>query len=75
MSDMKQCLSLENSLAAFYIRMSLSSMTKKNLKNIALKLLDFCPLSIMIFISFQWYRMALDLIETKMYKPPQPKAV
>ena len=75
MSDLKQWLSLEISSAAFYIRTALSSASKNNLKNIALKLHDFLSSVDHDFMYFLWYRMALDLIETKMYKPRAPKAV
>ena len=73
LDDLKKWLSLEISTTAFHIRSSLSSMNKKNLKTLALKLHEFLSDVNEDFMYHQWYRMALDLIETKMYKIPKTK--
>ena len=59
-------------LAASFIRISLSSMRKKNLKALA----QYIHENILSeeYDEFSlWFRMNLDIIETRIYKPPPMK--
>ncbi len=58
--------------AAFLIRTSLVSMNKRHLKQIADYISDNLANHTNEFLYTQWYLMALDIIETKLYKPPIP---
>ena len=70
MSNIKQWLSLNICSASFNIRTCLSGMNKKNLKITAYEINEFLSSTGDDFLYFQWYRMALDIIESKLYKPP-----
>ena len=72
MSNIKRWFSFEISNAAFNIRSCLSVMNKKNLKETAFQINEFLSSTDDDFIYFQWYKLALDIIESKLYKPPKP---
>ena len=72
MSNIQQWVSLELNNAAFNIRSVLSGMNKKSLKKTASQIGDFLSEAEEDFIYFTWYKMALDIIETKLYHPPEP---
>ena len=74
-SNIKHWLHTDAGSAAFNIRKSLASMRKCNLKKIAMQLNDILSCVDSDFFYFQWFRMALDIIETKMYKLPKAKKV
>ena len=72
MSNLQQWVSFEITSAAFYIRSVLSGMNKKSLKETAIQINNFLSETDEDFIYFTWYKMALDIIETKLYNPPEP---
>ena len=72
MSNIQQWVTFEIKSASFNIRSSLSGMNKKTLKNTALQINDLLSEADDDFIYFTWYKMALDIIETKLYKPILP---
>ena len=75
LSNIKLCLDMDPGSSAFNIRKLLTSMRKSHLKKIALQLNEFLSNVSCDFLYFQWYRMALDIIETKLYILPKSKKV
>ena len=57
--------------ASNYIRISLSSVNKKHSKRIADYINDFLNNNSSEFPYIQWYLMALDIIECKLFKEPK----
>ena len=66
---------LNNSIrnAANYIRVVLSSMKKKHMKELACHFREILEGEGDDYSSLQWYMIALDIIETRLYKPPPEK--
>ena len=56
--------------AFYYIRILLSSQSKKNLKSLACEFLDLTDVG--DSYRFQLFKMALDIIDCKIYRPPKP---
>ena len=55
--------------AGFFIRVSIKSFKKSALKFISTNIYDFVSNKPNDFPNHQWYNMALDLIESRIYKP------
>ena len=74
LNDIEQWLFYDPMSASSNIRIALSSMKKSHLKSVALQLNDFLSGVSQNFMFYQWYRLALDIIETKVYKTPKIKS-
>lgn len=60
--------------ASKFIRVSLANMPKRDLKSLAIEINNLI-LDDDAEAHSLWFTMMLDIIETKLYKPPAPKAV
>ena len=73
LKQLKKLLNTHLSEALNFIRVSVTSFKKKELKKLADAVNDTLSNSDCQFIFHQWYSVILDLIDTKLYKPKAAK--
>ena len=72
-SNLDSILERDIKNAPNFIRVSLFSIKKKELRQIGNFIMDHLDQHPASFLYTTWYRMALDIIDTRIYKPPAEK--
>ena len=73
LEELDNVLNSEIKNASNFIRMSLTNMKTTELKKLADKINDILLSSPIDFPFSQWYSIALDIIDCRVYTPPPPK--
>ena len=73
LKDLEEMLVHDIKNALNYIRTSLTCLRKSELKRLGDKITDFISAKPLDFPFSQWYSVALDIIDCRLYKPPPAK--